>query len=110
MEERKKERNEKGISRSSKLGTCGLYYKPMMIVNNDARIVNKLDASLTDDAKVIIYDCHMFIVQATGVILTTFHFHYSLQMGPISKSSGWSWQAFLGKCNNGTAHLCVIPT
>jgi hypothetical protein len=37
----------------------------MMIVNDDARIVNKLDASLTGDARVVIYDHHMFIVQAT---------------------------------------------
>jgi hypothetical protein len=37
----------------------------MMIVNDDARIVNKLDASLTDEARVVIYDRHMFIVQAT---------------------------------------------
>ncbi len=47
-------------------GSCGLYYKPMTIVNDDARIVNKLEASLTDDARVVIYDHHMFIVQATG--------------------------------------------
>ncbi len=39
----------------------------MSIVIDDARIVNKIDASLTDDARVIIYDCHMFIVQATGL-------------------------------------------
>ncbi len=44
----------------------GLYYKPMMIVSDDSRVVNKLEASLTD-ARVIIYDCHMFIVQATGL-------------------------------------------
>ena len=37
----------------------------MMIVNDDARIVNKLDASLTDDSRVVIYDRHMFILQAT---------------------------------------------
>ncbi len=37
----------------------------MMIVNDDPRVVNKLEASLTDDARVVIYDCHMFIVQAT---------------------------------------------
>jgi hypothetical protein len=43
----------------------GLYYKPMTIANDDSRVVNKLEASLTDDAKVIIYDHHMFIVQAT---------------------------------------------
>ncbi len=46
--------------------TCGLYYKPMTIVNDDSRVVNKLEASLTDDNRVVIYNCHMFIVQATG--------------------------------------------
>ncbi len=30
-------------------------------------IVNKFGASLTDDARVVIYDRHMFIVQATGL-------------------------------------------
>ncbi len=37
----------------------------MMIVNDDSSIVNKLGASLTDDTKVVIYNHHMFIVQAT---------------------------------------------
>ncbi len=37
----------------------------MKIVNDDSRVINKLEASLTDDARVIIYDRHMFIVQAT---------------------------------------------
>ena len=46
----------------------GLYYKPMIIVNNDSRVVNKLKTSLTDDARVVIYDCHMFIVQAPGLV------------------------------------------
>jgi hypothetical protein len=45
--------------------TNGLYYKPMMIVNDDSRVVNKLEASLTDDARVVIYNRQMFIVQAT---------------------------------------------
>ncbi len=36
----------------------------MTIVNDDSSVVNKLLASLTDDARVIIYDRHMFIVQA----------------------------------------------
>ncbi len=44
---------------------CGLYYKPMTIINDDSRVINKLEASLTDDARVIIYDHQMFIVQAT---------------------------------------------
>ncbi len=46
-------------------GYRGLYYKPMMIVNDDSRVINKLEASLTDNARVFIYDHQMFIVQAT---------------------------------------------
>jgi hypothetical protein len=37
----------------------------MMIVNDDYRVVNKLEASLSDDARVVIYNHHLFIVQAT---------------------------------------------
>ncbi len=44
---------------------CGLYYKPMTIINEDSRVVNKLKTSLTDEARVVIYDRHIFIVQAT---------------------------------------------
>ncbi len=57
---------DKARTYPSKVHSCGLYYKPMTILNDDARIVNKLDASLTNDARVIIYYRHMFIVQATG--------------------------------------------
>jgi hypothetical protein len=35
--------------------------KLMTIVNDDSRVVNKLEASFTDDARVVIYDHHMFI-------------------------------------------------
>ncbi len=45
---------------------CGLYYKHMTIVNYASSFINKLEALLTDDARVIIYDPHVFIVQATG--------------------------------------------
>ncbi len=38
----------------------------MTIVNDNSRVVNKLEASLTDDARVVIYDHQMFIVQATS--------------------------------------------
>jgi hypothetical protein len=38
----------------------------MTIVNDDSRVVNKLEASLTDNARVVIYDRHTFIVQAIG--------------------------------------------
>jgi hypothetical protein len=36
----------------------------MTLVNDDSRVINKLEASLTDDARVVIYNCHMFIVEA----------------------------------------------
>jgi hypothetical protein len=48
------------------IDTCGLYYKLMLIINDESRVINKLEASLTDYARVIIHNCHMFIVQATG--------------------------------------------
>ncbi len=47
----------------------GLYYEHMIIVNDDCRVVNELEASLTDDARIVIYNCHMFIAQATGIDL-----------------------------------------
>jgi hypothetical protein len=43
-----------------------MYYKHVMIVNDDSSILNKLGASLADDARAIIYHRHMFIVQANG--------------------------------------------
>jgi hypothetical protein len=50
--------------------TSGLYYKHITIIYDDSSTVNKFEASLTDDARVIIYDQHMFIVQTTGANLT----------------------------------------
>jgi hypothetical protein len=41
-------------------------YKPTTIVNEDSRVINKLKTSLTDDARAVICDYHMFIVQTTG--------------------------------------------
>ncbi len=46
---------------------CGLYYKTITGVNDDSSVVSKLETSLTDDARVVIYDRHMFIVDATDV-------------------------------------------
>jgi hypothetical protein len=57
--------SEKFVNCSDVIGG-GLYYKPMTIVNDNSRVVTKLETSLTDDARVIIYDRHMFIVQAIG--------------------------------------------
>ncbi len=45
--------------------TSGLNYKHTTIVNYASSVVNKLEAMLTDDAKVIIYNHRVFIVQAT---------------------------------------------
>jgi hypothetical protein len=45
---------------------CGLYYKPTAIVNDNSSFVNKLETSLTGDARVVIYDHLVFIVQPTG--------------------------------------------
>jgi hypothetical protein len=54
------------------LVTSDMNYKPMTIVNGDSRVVNKLEDSLTNDARVIIYDRHMFIVQATESLSSFF--------------------------------------
>jgi len=45
--------------------SSGQYYKHMTIVNYASSVVNKPEALLTDNARVIIYDHHVFIVQAT---------------------------------------------
>ncbi len=47
----------------------GLYYKHVTIINYASSGINKLRASLNDNTRVIIYDHHMFIIQATGVIV-----------------------------------------
>ncbi len=44
----------------------------MAIVNYDSSVVNKFGASLTNNARVVIYDRHMSIVQATDVHHKTF--------------------------------------
>jgi hypothetical protein len=41
--------------------TSGLYDKPMMIVNDDSWVVNKLEASLADNTRVVIYDRNIFM-------------------------------------------------
>ncbi len=41
--------------------TSGLYYKHMTIVNYTSSVVNKLEALLTDDTRVVIQGHHVFI-------------------------------------------------
>ncbi len=46
----------------------GVYYKHITIVNYDSSVVINFGASITDNARVVIYDRHMFIVDSTGVL------------------------------------------
>jgi hypothetical protein len=45
--------------------TSGLYYKAIAIVHDDSKVVNMLETSLTDNARVVISNYHMFTLQAT---------------------------------------------
>jgi hypothetical protein len=56
----------------------------MMIVNDNSSVINKLEASLTDDARVVIFNCHMFIVQVTGFVLLAKNFFSMPQVTQIS--------------------------
>ncbi len=52
--------------------TSGLYYKPITIINDDFSVVSKLETLVIDDARVVIYNRHVFIVQSTGVDIVCF--------------------------------------
>jgi hypothetical protein len=47
---------------------CGLYYKHVTVVNDASSGICKLKASLNDAARGVIYDRHVFVIQATGVL------------------------------------------
>jgi hypothetical protein len=49
--------------------TCGLYYKHTMIINYASSVISEQSFHLICDARVVIYDRHVFIVQATGPVL-----------------------------------------
>ncbi len=57
--------NYKKIAAEFVLPSSGLYYKLILIVNDNSSIVSKWQASLIDDARVIIYNHKVFIIQAT---------------------------------------------
>jgi hypothetical protein len=46
--------------------TSGVYYKHITVVNDGSSIINKFETSVTNDVRVVVYNHHMFIVQATG--------------------------------------------
>jgi hypothetical protein len=50
-----------------KVCDCGLYYKHVMIVNDNSSIISKQSFKLIDNPRVIIYDRHRFILPATGL-------------------------------------------
>ncbi len=50
--------------------SSGLCNKHVMIVNDDSRVISKGSIKLSDDLRVVIYDRHRFIIQATGVLIT----------------------------------------
>jgi hypothetical protein len=58
-------KNNQKLSEITQGMTRGLYYKHMMIVNDDFSFVIKWSCKLIDDARVVIYDRNMFIIQAT---------------------------------------------
>ncbi len=45
---------------------CGLYYKHVMLVNDASSGIIKWIFKLIDAARGVIYDHHVFIIQATG--------------------------------------------
>ncbi len=71
----------------------------MTIINDDSRVITKLETSLTDIARVVIYDRHMFIVQATvakKMKLSNFHFSFRIEWQFQESSlnpSNAGWQA-----------------
>jgi hypothetical protein len=66
-------------------GPCGLYYKHVAIINYSSSSVNKFRVSLNDDARVIIYNRHMFIVQAPGVNVMKLIFHVICSMAKLAR-------------------------
>jgi hypothetical protein len=65
---------------ASKTKYSGLYYKHVTIINYASSGINKLRASLNEDARVVIYNRHMFIVQATDAITRTLIFFLFQQL------------------------------
>jgi len=63
---------------------CGLFYKHITTINDDSSIINKFETSLTNNARVVIYNCHMFIIQATDLFVT-----YLVQKG----NSKFKWHS-----------------
>ncbi len=57
--------NENALPSNLMIEYSGLYYQHMMIINYDSSVVIKWSFKLFDATRGVIYDRHMFIVQAT---------------------------------------------
>ncbi len=55
----------------------------MTVVNYASSGINKLRASLNDEARVVIYDRHMFIEQATDSVVCIIQWYYTLLYLPL---------------------------
>jgi hypothetical protein len=49
---------------------------------SNQKLISQFGASLTDDPRVIIYNCKMFIIQATGIHCIDFFLSWSLTNRP----------------------------
>jgi hypothetical protein len=43
-----------------------MHYKYITILDDNCSVISKWHSSVIDDARVVIYDHNMFIIQATG--------------------------------------------
>jgi hypothetical protein len=67
----------------------------MMIVNDDSRVVNKFEASLSDYARIVIYNCHMFIVHATDVRMVGRTINNQSKVIRFGSSCHWHWMKMM---------------
>ncbi len=47
----------------------GLHYKHVTIINDASSIISEWSFKLIDDLRVVIYNCHRFIIQATDLLI-----------------------------------------
>jgi hypothetical protein len=47
---------------------CSLYYNHVTMVNDDSSVVSKWSFKLIDNPRVVIYDHHKFLIQATDFL------------------------------------------
>jgi len=86
---------------------CGLYDKHATIVNDDSSIIRKWSFKLIGDPRVIIYNCHGFIIQATGVnVLKHFLLTHNMTWNKLRHFSMSSF--FMLVYNNNIDWLLII--